>query len=142
MNTTRTTTDLKAIGLGLSRTKATAQRIVVQGFICKATIGVSDAERTTPQRISIDAELTLTTNPPVRDEVAETLNYGLVVRRLRDLGGESTFQLLETLADALAVSFFEFENVEHTRIRIVKLDRYEDVGGIGIELERCRKNSE
>ena len=122
----------------LSGSRPTAQRIVVRDFVCEATIGVTEAERSKPQRISLDIVLSLRVSPPLRDEVAETLNYGLVVRILRRYAGESRYSLLETLAEALAGAFLSFEEVNSTRIRILKLERYADVAGIGIEIERER----
>jgi dihydroneopterin aldolase len=131
--------DRREINEGLAGTVAIAQRILVRGFCCAATIGVSDEERATPQRLGVDVELELSPDPPVRDDIDEVLNYGKVVRLLRHYCIASEYRLLETLADALASAFFSFERVGKARIRIVKLDRYPEVDRIGIEIERERK---
>jgi dihydroneopterin aldolase len=43
------------------------------------------------------------------------------------------------LAEQVAANCFFDERIVSVRVRIEKLDRYADVGGIGIELERRRK---
>ena len=122
----------------LQNTTPSSQKIIVHNFICLATIGVTAEERDTPQRLKIEVDLELQPAPPSRDVVHEVLNYGVVVRALRGVCGTSSYRLLETLADALASKFFAFENILSTRVRILKLDRYDDVEGIGIEMSRTR----
>ena len=76
----------------------------------------------------------LRSTPPQNDDIAETVNYGAVVRILRHLCRSSEYHLLETLAEAIAGAFFVYEEVIATRIQILKPDRYPDLKGIGIEL--------
>ncbi len=113
-------------------------RIIVDQFHCEATIGVTEAERAQPQRLEVSAELILRSTPPQNDDIAETVNYGAVVRILRHLCRSSEYHLLETLAEAIAGAFFVYEEVIATRIQILKPDRYPDLKGIGIEIERRR----
>ena len=126
------------IGDALSGTRAEDLRIIVERFICAATIGVTDAERAERQRLGISIELTLTPKPPQHDDISETLNYGSVVRTLRRVCQDSEYRLLETLAEALAGAFFVHQQVIATRVRIVKYERYSDLEGIGIEIARRR----
>ena len=125
----------------LAATRASAQRIVVVDFRCEALIGVTDEERAVPQSLAIAVELDLVPDPPKHDEESEILSYGHVVRILRRVCSQSRYKLLETLADALADEIFAFEAVLASRIRVLKLDRYEDVAGIGIEIERNRTSN-
>ena len=60
------------------------------------------------------------------------------MRILRHLCRSSEYHLLETLAEAIAGAFFVYEEVIATRIQILKPDRYPDLKGIGIEIERRR----
>ena len=94
--------DPSAILSALSDTTVQAQRIVLNEFVCLATIGVTEEERAKPQRITIDLMLEVDANPPKSDSVSEVLSYGLVVRELRLRCQGSCYALLETLADALA----------------------------------------
>lgn len=123
---------------GLADSAVVAQRIVVRDFVCTATIGVTEEERTRPQRLGICMELALIAKPPMSDDIGEVLSYGRVVALLRSICFETRFQLLETLAEALADSFFGFPQVTATKLRIEKLERYPDIAGVGIEIERRR----
>ena len=123
---------------GLADSAVVAQRIVVRDFVCSATIGVTEEERSRPQRLGIFLELALVANPPVSDDIGEVLNYGSVVALLRSICFETGFQLLETLAETLAAAFFDFPQVTATKLRIEKLERYPDIAGVGIEIERRR----
>ena len=123
---------------GLADSAVVAQRIVVRDFVCSATIGVTEEERSRPQRLGIFLELALVVNPPVSDDIGEVLNYGRVVALLRSICFETSFQLLETLAETLAAAFFDFPQVTATKLRIEKLERYPDIAGVGIEIDRRR----
>ena len=122
----------------LGHTEVAAQRIVVRDFVCSAFIGVTEEERAHPQRLGISVELNLVARPPVSDNIDEVLSYGRVVALLRKSCGKTGVRLLETLAETLAASLFDFPQVTVTRIRIEKLERYADVAGVGIEIERHR----
>ena len=122
----------------LDNTRVTAQRIVVKDFVCSAFIGVTEEERALPQRLGISVELELVAQPPVADDIDEVLSYGRVVALLRNDCARTGIRLLETLAETLAASCFAFPSVTVTRIRIEKLERYADVAGVGIEIERHR----
>ena len=124
---------------GLDATEVTAQRIVVQDFVCSAFIGVTEDERAQPQRLAVCVELELVARPPVSDDIDEVLSYGRVVGLLRKISARPDFRLLETLAETLAAAFFAFPQVTATKIRIDKLERYADVAAVGIEIERHRR---
>ena len=128
----------KLSSLDLNGTEVTAQRIVVEDFVCSAFIGVTDEERAQPQRLAICAELELIARPPVADDIDEVLSYGKVVGLLRKISARPHFKLLETLAETLAASFFAFPQVTATKLRIEKLERYADVAAVGIEIARRR----
>jgi FolB domain-containing protein len=130
----------RAIRDALTETQVEGLRIVIEKLICEATIGVTQVERAQRQRLELGVELILRPAPPQHDDIAETVNYGTVVRTLRHLCHDSEYQLLETLAEALAGAFFVHDQVVATRVRIVKPDRYSDMEAIGIEIERRRAN--
>lgn len=137
--TEQNTPDPSVIQTALSVTSVQAQRIVLNEFVCLATIGATEQERASPQRITIDLVLEVDASPPKSDSVSEVLSYGLVVRELRRLCQDSCYALLETLADSLAAGFFAFSQVRATQIRVQKLDRYAEIKAIGIEI--CRRRA-
>ncbi len=122
----------------LSATSVVAQRIVMHDLVVACHIGVTAEERQRRQRLRVSFELDLEAAPPREDKLDETVNYGLLVKRARDLCRSCDCKLLETLADQLAAAFFAEPGIRASRVRIEKLDRYGDVGAVGVEIERRR----
>lgn len=123
----------------LAQTALTTQRIVIRDMTLTCSIGLSDEERARSQRLRLNFEIEIQPSAPDQDEIAEVVHYGHLVSRIRRACLESNVRLLETLADQLIETCFFDPRVISVRTRIEKLDRYPDVGGIGIEIERRRK---
>ena len=81
--------------------------------------GVDDWERETEQPFLYDLELELA--EPTDDRIEETVDYREVVSLVRELSDERRFQLLESLAAAVADALLErFGQVESVRVRVRK----------------------
>ncbi|WP_282607670.1 dihydroneopterin aldolase [Pelagibius sp. Alg239-R121] len=124
----------------LAQTALTSQRIVVRDMTLTCWIGLTDEERARSQRLRLNLEIEIQPSAPDDDEISEVVHYGHLVTRIRRTCLDSNVRLLETLADQVIEACFFDERVSATRVRIEKLDRYPDVGGIGIEIERRRKS--
>ena len=62
-------------------------------------IGIWEWERRIRQTVVIDLEMSADiAKAAATDDVADTLNYKLVAKRIQQFVGESSFQLVETLA--------------------------------------------
>ena len=116
-----------------------SQRIVIRDLTLSCSIGVSEEERARHQRLRLNVELLVDPQPPKQDNINEVLDYGVLAERLRHCARTANCRLLETLAEDLVALCFDFPRVHECRIRIEKLDRYADIGGIGVEVERRRK---
>ena len=122
-----------------TETEVTAQRIIVRDLSLSCRIGVTEEERARRQRIRLNLMLEVVPDPPREDRIAEVVNYGVIVDRVRRTCLKVEVQLLETLAEQVAANCFFDPRIVSAKVRIEKLDRYADVGGVGIELERRRK---
>lgn len=127
-------------GSPLSQTALTTQRVVIRDMTLTCSIGLSDEERARSQRLRLNFEIDIQPSAPSDDEIAEVVHYGHLVSRIRRTCLENNVRLLETLADQILETCFFDKRVISARARIEKLDRYPDVGGIGIEIERQRKS--
>ena len=119
-------------------TEAVGQCIIVRDLSLSCRIGVTEDERARRQRIRLNLVLEVEPDPPENDRIAEVVHYGHVVERVRRTCLRAEVQLLETLAGQVAKACFFDDRIRTVTVRIEKLDRYADVGGIGIELERRR----
>lgn len=112
--------------------------IVVRDLTLSCNIGVSAGERRVPQRLRFNLVLNVARPSTYDDDFSKVVDYGAVVRQLRKVVAENECLLLETLADRVLNSYMEESRVCGGRLRIEKLDRYSDIAGLGIELQRER----
>ena len=59
-------------------------------------------------------------------------------KRVRSVVGAGHVMLVETLAERLAEACLVDERVELVRIRVEKLDVFDDLASVGVEIERRR----
>ena len=107
-----------------------------------ATHGVLPDERERAQPFELDLDLWLdTTAAGANDRLADTVDYGLVVERVAALVRETSFLLLEALADAVARAVTELDpRVQRVAVAVRKLEPpiAEDIGSVGVRVVRGR----
>jgi dihydroneopterin aldolase len=93
--------------------------VELRGLELPGRHGVLDSERETEQPFLYDVELELP--EPRTDDLERTVDYREVVSLVRALSDGRQFQLLESLAAAVADALLErFEQVERVRVRVRK----------------------
>lgn len=80
--------------------------------------GVDDWERETEQPFLYDLELELP--EPAADRIEETVDYREVVELVRTVSESRQFQLLESMAAAVADALLERFPLERARVRVRK----------------------
>ncbi len=80
--------------------------------------GADDWERENEQPFLYDLELELT--EPAADRIEETVDYREVVELVRGVSGSRQFQLLESMAGAVAAALLERFPLERARVRVRK----------------------
>ena len=120
---------------------ATAQRILMSDLTLPCRIGVTEAERAERQRLRFNLRLEIRPDPPREDTITEVVDYGRLFARIRNVCAEVEVRLLESLSERIAQACFLDDRVIGARVRIEKLDRYPDVGGIGSEFEYRRNGA-
>jgi 7,8-dihydroneopterin aldolase/epimerase/oxygenase len=117
-------------------------RIVLQGIQFYAYHGVPAEERAVGHRFEVDVEVECDLTAAGRsDDVADTIDYGHVARRVVEIGRERPFHLIEALAAALAERLLsEHPRAERVRVRVRKMLPPIDgvVAFAGVEIERER----
>jgi dihydroneopterin aldolase len=93
--------------------------VELRGLELSGRHGVLRREREIEQPFVFDVELELP-EPPA-DELEGTVDYREVVALVRELSDERQYQLLESLAGAIADALLErFKHVERVRVRVRK----------------------
>lgn len=105
----------------------------------ETTIGIYEWERRTRQIIVLDIEMAADIRKAATtDNIADTLNYKAVAKRIISFVSESEFELVETLAEKIAdILLVEFE-VPWCRLRLNKQGAVRGVRDVGVIIERSR----
>jgi 7,8-dihydroneopterin aldolase/epimerase/oxygenase len=100
-------------------------------------IGVFDWERRVRQTVILDLEMGADIRrAAARDDLADTLNYKAVAKRLIDFVGHSEFQLVETLAERVAELLLKEFCVPWLRLRVNKHGAVRGARDVGVIIER------
>jgi len=113
--------------------------IFVEGFTGQTVIGIHDSELHRPQTIRID--LTAGVPRPAAcdtDQIADTIDYGVVRERLHRLLREHRLTLLESFAETVAEILIREFGAHWVRVVVVKPRKFDDVESVGVAIERRR----
>lgn len=109
--------------------------LFVRRLPMEACIGVYDWEKAAPQPMLLDLEFGISSVLACRtDRLGDTVDYAEVVARLRDLAMERHFELVETLADAMARLVQREFAVPWLRLTLTKLAPFPGAE-VGVVLE-------
>ena len=103
--------------------------------------GVSKAEQTVGVWFSVDAELLVDLEPAaVSDDLAAAIDYGIVARRIVEIGTQGRVNLIERLAGLIAQALLREFPTRQVRVRVRKLTPLMQglVGTPAVELVRTR----
>lgn len=113
--------------------------IFIEGFTGETVIGIHDSELHRPQTIRIDLTAGL---PRPRacdtDQIADTIDYGVVRERLQRLLKEHKLTLLESFAETVAEILIGEFGAHWVRVVVVKPRKFDDVESVGVAIERRR----
>jgi len=114
-------------------------RIFLRGLAVECIIGFIEWERRIKQTVVIDLELPVDCRLAARtDEVADTLDYKQVAKRVIAFVSESQFKLVETLTERTAMLILQEFGVDWVRVGINKPGAIRGSRDVGVTLERSR----
>jgi dihydroneopterin aldolase len=103
----------------------------------ETVIGIWEWERKIRQTVAIDLEMSVDIRKAAEtDSVDDTLNYKLVAKRLQQYVGDSSFQLVETLAEKIAAIILDEFDVSWVRVKVNKPGAIRGAQDVGVLIER------
>ncbi len=104
------------------------QTLTLTGLRFNANLGILELEKTAPQPIQVDAELSLGQLPllPSDDDINHVLDYRRVRSIIIDECTAEHVNLLETLIGKLANRLMQLPGVLGVRVKIAKLEIFDD----------------
>lgn len=111
--------------------------IFIEGFVGQTVIGIHDSELHRPQTIVVDLHAGLPRSKACdTDQIADTIDYGVVRERLQLLYREHKLTLLESFAETIADMLIIDFGAAWVRVKVVKPKKFDDVGAVGVVIER------
>ena len=100
-------------------------------------IGIWDWERRVRQTVSIDLDMSADVRRAAEsDGVDDTLDYKRVAKRVQQFAADSSFQLVESLAEAIAAIVRDEFDVSWVRVRVNKPGAIRNARDAGVMIER------
>ena len=116
-----------------------SDKVFIEGLEIETLIGIYDWERRIRQTLVFDIEMAFDNRiPAASDDIALTLNYKDVSKRLIDYVGQSGFGLVETLAERCAEIILSEFNVSQVRLKLSKPGAVRGAQAVGVVIERSR----
>lgn len=103
-------------------------------------IGIWEWERRIRQTVIIDLEMSADiAKAASSDDVADTLNYKAVAKRVQSFVADSKFQLVETMAERIAAIIRDEFDVAWVMVRVNKPGAIRGSRAVGVRIERGAK---
>lgn len=106
------------------------ERLTIRGVTLFGRHGVNTDEREHGQLFSVDVELALQ-RPSIADELDATVDYTDVIERIRALNHATSYQLIESFAQAVAREILD----HYAIVRSVRVSVGKQLKKLGIGLE-------
>lgn len=105
----------------------------------ETVIGIFEWERRVKQTVSIDLEMSTDVARAARtDAIADALDYKAVAKAVIEFVENSSFQLVETLAERVAELIIRQFGVARVRLRVNKRGAIRGARDVGVVIERTR----
>ena len=114
-------------------------KVFIEALEIDCVIGIYDWERTIRQPVQLDIEMEFDNRvPAASDDIADTLDYKAVSKRLIAFVSASDFGLVETLAEKCAALILDEFGVGHVRLKLSKPGAVRGATAVGVIIERGR----
>jgi dihydroneopterin aldolase len=114
-------------------------KVFIEALEIECVIGIYDWERKIKQPLSFDIEMAFDNRKPAAsDDIADTLDYKAVSKRLIEFVGGSSFGLVETLAERCCAIILDEFSVGHVKLKLSKLGAVRGARAVGVMLERSK----
>jgi len=112
-------------------------RVFIRGLEIATVIGASDWEQQIEQVVVLNLEMAADVRTPGRsDSIDETLDYSIIIRRLKSFIGDSRVRLVETLAERIATLLMTEFGVQWLRLELAKPRPLSGHHIVGVIIER------
>jgi len=113
------------------------RHVFVRDLVLQALIGVHDHEHDTPQRVRVNLDLAVRESEGgLDDDLANVVCYEQLVSGVQRIFDQGHVGLVETTAETIAEMCLSDARVRSARVRVEKLDIFDNAQSVGVEIER------
>jgi dihydroneopterin aldolase len=115
--------------------------VYLHGLRLETVIGVWDWERHIKQTLVVDLDMqTDIARAAASDSIDDTINYKTIADRLVEIGENSSYALVESLAERIAGELTGAMGIDWVRVRITKQGALPGAREVGVIIERTRND--
>lgn len=122
--------------LKIADAAASLRHVFVRDLVLDCNIGVHQHEKGRVQRVRINLDLGVTEGGTHHDRLENVVCYEDIVRKVRAITADGHINLAETLAERIAALCLQDPQCRSARVRVEKLEVFDDAGAVGVEIER------
>ena len=128
--------------LAIADARVGIRHVFIRDLVVMCWIGVHAHEKEATQRVRLNLDLAvLEGDEPLGDDIGNVVCYEKITNGVRLLTQGDHVNLVETLAEDIATLCLDFDRVRSVRVRVEKLDVFEDVMSVGVEIERFTQST-
>ncbi len=112
--------------------------IFIEEMRVDAQVGIYAREKAAPQTLDISLTFGVPDEAARDDDIAKTIDYAVVIARIRAELAERQFNLLETLGEYVIALMLDEFRAPWVKISIAKTGVAKGVKRVGVQIERSR----
>jgi len=123
--------------LNIADARQRVRHVFVRDLVLDALIGIHDHEKDATQRVRVNLDLAVREGDGgLEDDLANVVCYEQLVNGVQGIFDEGHVGLVETMAETIAEMCLNDHRVRSARVRVEKLDIFENAQSVGVEIER------
>ena len=117
------------------------KKILINELILDLKLGYYDFEKVKAQKIKFRLEIDYEDKKPTNDkDIKSIVNYGTVVKLIKNLVKKKHYNFLETLAEAVFDELFKDQRIGKITLKIEKLEILKNCSSVGIQISKKRSH--
>lgn len=112
--------------------------IFIEDMRVEAHVGIYDRERVAPQTLDLSLTFGVPDEAAQDDDIAKTIDYAVVIERVRGELSTRHFNLLETLGEFVIELLLGEFGAPWVKVSIAKVGIARGVRRVGVQIERSR----
>ncbi len=123
--------------LRLADSTTSLRHVFIRDLVVNCDIGVHAHEHGAAQRVRLNLDLGVReSEAPLHDDLDNVVCYEEIVTRVTGIVLDGHVNLVETLAERIADSCLADARIRIVRVRVEKLDVFDNAASVGVEIER------